>query len=49
MLDGNLDFSGSGANKRILQGYLDTMKYFDKLAYEEGVPLNELDIVGEIE
>lgn len=48
MLDGNLDFSGSGANKRILQGYLDTMAYFDKLAYEEGVPLNELDIIGEI-
>ena len=48
MLDGNLDFSGSGANKRILQGYLDTMAYFDKLAYEEGVPLNKLDIIGEI-
>lgn len=48
MLDGNLDFSGSGANKRILQGYLDTMAYFDKLAYEEGVPLNELGIVGEM-
>lgn len=48
MLDGNLDFSGSGANKRILQGYLDTMTYFDKLAYEEGVPLNELNIIGEI-
>ena len=48
MLDGNLDFSSSGANKRILQGYIDTMAYFDKLAYEEGVPLYEIKITGKI-
>ena len=37
IVNGSLDFNPKGANKRLKQGYLDTMRYFDKIKYNKNV------------